>query len=108
MDMIVLFFKRGDDIVVTARYPEISDGTGMSATFYIKDDKTMSDTDPSVMTYDSDVIADPDNLGATLSKFDIPSADTQTAGALWWKVRVFDPFNNVRTANQGPLLIEAV
>jgi hypothetical protein len=108
MDMTALFFKQGDDIVVTARYAEISSGSGLTSTFYIKDDKTMPDTDPSVMTYDSNVIADPDNAGATLSQFTIPSADTQATGAWWWKVRVFDPFNHVRTANQGPLLIEAV
>jgi hypothetical protein len=108
MEMLALFFKQGDDIIVTARYSEIPDGTGMTATFYIKDDKTTEDTDPSVMKYDSNVIADPDNVGATLSKFDIPSADTQSTGALWWKVRVFDTFSNARTANQGPLLIEAV
>lgn len=108
MEMIALFFKQGDDIVVTARYPEISDGTGMTATFYIKDDKTIPDTDPTVLAYDSDVVVDPDNVGMTLSRFDIPSEDTQGAGSLWWKVKVFDPFNNGRTANQGPLLIEAV
>jgi hypothetical protein len=108
MDMLALFFKRGDDIVVTARYPEISTGTGMTATFYIKNDKTTDDTDPSVLTYDSSVVADPDNLGATLSNFSIPSEDTQDADSLWWKVRVFDSVGNVRTANQGPLLIEAV
>lgn len=108
MEMLALFFKQGDDIIVTARYAEIPDGTGMTATFYIKDDKMMDDTDPSVTTYDSDIVADPDNLGATLSKFTIPSDDTQDTGAWWWKIRVFDPFSNVRTANQGPLLIEAV
>lgn len=108
MDMLALFFKCGDDIVVTARYAEISDGTGMTATFYIKGDKTTPDNDPSVMTYDSNVVADPDNVGATISHFDIPSEDTQGTGARWWKVRVFDPFSNVRTANQGPLIIEAV
>ena len=108
MDMLALFFKQGDDIVVTARYAEITDGTGMTATFYIKDDKTTPDTDLSVLKYDSNIVSDPDNLGATLSHFDIPSEDTQMTGAWWWKVRVFDPFNNVRTANQGPLLIEAV
>jgi hypothetical protein len=108
MDMLALFFKQGDDVVVTARYPEISDGTGMTATFYIKDDKMTPDTDSTVLTYDSDIVADPDNTGATLSQFKIPSEDTQGTGALWWKVRVFDPFSNVRTANQGPLLIEAM
>jgi hypothetical protein len=108
MDMVALFFKQGDDIVVTARYAEISSGTGMSAMFYIKDDKTTADTDPSVKTYNSGVMADPDNAGATLSMFTIPSTDTQLTGAWWWKVRVSDPFNHVRTASQGPLLIEAV
>lgn len=108
MDMLALFFKQGDDIVVTARYPGITDGSGMTATFYVKDDKTVPDTDTDVMTYDSNVVADPDNLGATLSQFKIPSEDTQMPGSMWWKVRVFDPFGNVRTANQGPLLIEAV
>jgi|SRR5580765_2867936 len=108
MDMVALFFKQGDDIVVTARYAEISSGAGMTATFYIKGDKTTPDTDSSVLTYDSNIVADPDNLGSTLSHFDIPSEDTQVTGAWWWKVRVFDPFSNARTASQGPLLIEAV
>ncbi len=108
MDMTALFFKQGDDIIVTARFPEIPDGTGMSATFYVKDDKTIPDTDPEVIKYDSDLLDDPDNPGATLSTFSIPSEDTQITGAWWWKVRVFDPFDNVRTANQCPLLIEAV
>lgn len=108
MDMLTLFFKQGDDVVVTARYPDIPDGSGMTATFYIKDDKTTPDTDSTVLAYDADVVEDPDNTGATLSQFDIPSEDTQGTGALWWKVKVFDPFNNGRTANQGPLLIEAV
>jgi hypothetical protein len=108
MDMLALFFKQGDDIVVTAKYPEITDGTGMTAKFYIKDDKTTPDTDPTVLTYDSDVIADPDSSGTTLSQFDIPSTDTQGAGALWWKVKVFDATSDERTANQGPLLIEAM
>lgn len=108
MEMLALFFKQGDDIVVTARYAEITDGSGMTATFYIKGDKTTDDTDPSVIKYDSNIIADPDNVGATLSVFNIPSEDTQDTGAWWWKIRVFDPFSNVRTANQGPLLIEAV
>lgn len=108
MEMLALFFKQGDDIVVTARFAEIPNGTGMTATFYIKSDKMVEDTDPTVHKYDSTVVADPDNLGATLSRFTIPSEDTQVTGAWWWKVRVFDPFSNVRTANQGPLLIEAV
>lgn len=108
MDMLALFFKSGDDVVVTARYPDISDGTGMTATLYIKDDKTTPDTDSSVLTYDSDVVADPDNAGQTMSQFDISSADTQATGAFWWKVKVFDPFSNGRTANQGTLIIEAV
>jgi hypothetical protein len=108
MEMLTLFFKQGDDVVVTARYPDIPDGTGMTATFYIKGDKTTPDTDSSVLTYDGDVVADPDNEGATLSQFKIPSEDTQVTGSSWWKVRVFDPFSNARTANQGPLLIEAV
>jgi hypothetical protein len=108
MEMLALFFKQGDDIVVTARYPEIPDGTGMTATFYVKDDKTTPDTDSSVLTYDAEVVADPDNMNATLSQFIIPSEDTQGAGAWWWKVKVFDTLSNGRTANQGPLLIEAV
>jgi hypothetical protein len=107
MDMEALFFTQGDDIVVTARFPDIPDGNGMTATFYIKPDKTTPDMDPSVLTYDSDVVVDPDNTGATLAKFSIPSEDTQLTGAFWWKVRVFDPFSNVRTANQGTLLVEA-
>lgn len=108
MDMTALFFKQGDDIIVTARYAEIPDGAGMSAEFYIKPDKTTPDSDPAVSMYQNDVVDDPDNIGATMSVFDIPSEDTQLTGAFWWKVRVVDPFNNSRTANQGPLIVEAV
>lgn len=108
MDMVSLFFPQGNDIVVTARYAEISSGAGMTAEFYTKPDKTISDSDPSVMLYQSSVVADPDNLGATLSKFNIPSEDTQLTGAFWWRVDVIDAINNRRTANCGTLLVEAV
>jgi hypothetical protein len=108
MDMIALFFRQGNDIVVTARYAEISSGAGMTARFYTKPDKTTPDNDPAVTVYQSTVIADPDNIGSTLSQFNIPSADTQDTGAFWWRVDVTDALNKRRTANQGPLLVEAV
>ena len=108
MDMIALFFKQGNDIIVTARYPDISSGTGMSAKFFFKDDKTTSDTDPSVKVYTSTVIADPDNIVSTMSKFTIPRADTGVPGAYWWKVNLTDAPGSIRTASQGPLLVEAV
>lgn len=108
MDMLALFFPQGNDVVVTARYAEISDGTGMTAKFYIKPDKTTPDTDPSVTAYTSTVVADPSNTGSTLSQFNIPSVNNQVTGAFWWRVDVTDPFNKRRTANQGPLIVEAV
>jgi hypothetical protein len=108
MDMLALFFPRGNDMVVTARYAEISSGAGMTARFYTKPDKTTPDNDPAVTVYQSTVVADPDNIGSTLSQFNIPSTDTQDTGAFWWRVDVTDALNKRRTANQGPLLIEAV
>ena len=108
MDMVALSFPQGNDIVVTARYPEISSGAGMTAKFYTKPDKTTPDSDPSVTVYQSTVVSDPNNIGATMSQFIIPSADTQDTGAFWWRVDVADAINHKRTANQGTLLVEAV
>jgi hypothetical protein len=45
MDTTALFVPLGNDITVTARFPEISDGTGMSSQFWVKPDKTTPDTE---------------------------------------------------------------
>jgi hypothetical protein len=103
-----LVFPRGNDIVVTARFPTISDGTGMSSEFYYKPDRKTDDGDPSVQIYESAVIPDPDNEGATLATFDVPSTDNAAAGAFWWRVDVLDVDGHRRTANCGTLLVDAV
>jgi hypothetical protein len=108
MDQTSLFIPRGNDVTVTARFPDISDGTGMSSEFWVKPAKTTPDSDPSVSTYTSTVVADPDNAGATMAQFDIPSTETALAGALWWRVDVIDTLSHRRTANSGPLLVESV
>jgi hypothetical protein len=108
MDMTSLFIPRGNDVVVTARFPEISDGTGMSSEFWYKPDKTTPDTDPAVLSFSATIIADPDNAGATMSKYNIPSTDTAVPGSFWWRVDVIDVAAKRRTANCGTLLVEAV
>lgn len=108
MDMLALFFPQGNDIVVTARYPDISDGTGQTANFYYKPDKTTPDTDPAVLVFESSVLPDEDNPGATISTFVISASDNQVPGPYWWRIDVVDALLNTRTANCGPLLVEAV
>jgi hypothetical protein len=103
-----LVFPRGNDVIVTARFPEISDGTGMSSEFYYKLDRTTDDDDPSVHVYESTVEPDPDNEGATLATFDVPASDNASTGSFWWRVDVLDSDGHRRTANCGPLLVEAV
>jgi hypothetical protein len=103
-----LVFPRGNDIVVTASFPTISDGTGMSAEFYYKPDRTIDDGDPSVQVYESAVNPDPENVGATFATFDVPSADNTATGSFWWRVDVLDVDGHRRTADCGPLLVEAV
>lgn len=108
MDTTTLFIPLGNDITVTARFPEISDGTGMTSEFWLKPSKMTPDTDPSVSTYTSNIDADPDNVGATMAQFDIPSTDNLSAGALWWRVDIVDSINHRQTANAGPFMVESV
>lgn len=108
MDQTGLVFPQGNDIVVTAQFPTISDGTGMTSEFYYKDDRTTPDTDPAVEVYSSTVIPDPSNPGATYSRFTIPAADNGVTGAFWYRVDCLDSTGKRRTANCGPLLVEAV
>jgi hypothetical protein len=106
--MTALVFYANKDVIVTSRFPDISDGTGMTSTFYIKADRITPDTDITVQSYSSAVISDPDNVGATMSQFIIPASDTNMPGSWWWRVDVTDSLGKTRTANCGPLLIQAV
>jgi hypothetical protein len=108
MDMQALFFPQNNDVVVTAQFPDISDGTGMSSEFYYKLSKTTPDDDPSTLMFTSTVDADPDNVGATMAQFPIPGTDNGSPAAYWWRVDVIDTFGNRRTTNCGPLLVESV
>jgi hypothetical protein len=108
MDITTLWFPQGNDIIVTARYPGISDGTGMTSEFYYKDNRYTADTDPGTQVYSSDITADPDNPGATMSQFTIPADDNLITGAFWWRVDCIDSLDNRRTADCGTLLVEAV
>lgn len=108
MDQTGLVFPRGNDIVVTARFPDISDGTGMISEFLTKPGRETDDSDPAVQVYASDIVADPDNTGQTMAQFDIPAADTEVTGAFWWRVDCVDVLDKRRTANCGTLLVEAV
>jgi hypothetical protein len=108
MDQTNLVFPQGNDIVVTARYPEISDGTGQTASFYYKPSRYTDDSDPSVVAYESAVTPDPDTPGQTLSVFHVPGEQNEVPGTYWWRIDVSDSLNNTRTANCGPVLVEAV
>jgi hypothetical protein len=98
MDGQVLIFPQGNDIVVTARFPGISDGTGAQSEF----------SDPTTMVYTSAIIDDPDNPGQTMSTFEIPREDVAVTGAFWWRVDCIDTLSSRRTASCGTLLVEAV
>lgn len=108
MDQTLLVFPKGNDVVVTARFPDISDGTGMTAKFYSKPDRGTADTDPSVHVYSATIVGDPDFPGATMSSFSIPHTDTTATGSFWWRVDCIDSLTHRRTASCGPLLVEAV
>jgi hypothetical protein len=108
MDTTSLMIPRGNDVVVTARFPEIATGTGMSSQFWYKNDKTTPDSDPSVLMVQSTVVSDPDFPGATKSTFALTAANNAATGAFWWRVDVIDTSNKRRTANCGTLLVEAV
>lgn len=108
MDMTALFFPQNNDVIVTAQFPTISDGTGMQAWFWYKDDRTTPDTDPSTLSFSAPVLPDPNNVGQTMSQFDIPAADNANPGVYWWRVDVIDVNSKKRTADSGPLLVEAV
>ena len=108
MDGQVLYFPSGKDMVVTARYPAISDGTGAHSEFYYKDNRYVPDDDPTVQVYSAPVDPDPDNVGATMSVFNIPGEDTETTGAFWWRVDIIDSADTRRFVEAGTVLVEAV
>jgi hypothetical protein len=108
MEMATLFVPRGNDVVVTARFPTISDGSGSTAELYTKPNRYVLDSDPDTMVYQADIIPDDDNPGASKSIFNVPAADTSVTGYSWWRVDAVDQFNNRRTANAGPWIVEAV
>jgi hypothetical protein len=104
----VLFFPRGNDVTVLARYPSIVDGTGYQSEFYYKQDRKDLDTDPLTIVYAVPVVADPDNAGATMSTFAVPGSDLDTNGAFWWRIDVLDPTDLRSTIGFGTLIVEAV
>ena len=108
MQMSALFIPQGNDIVVTAKFPTISDGTGAVAKLYTKPTRYTPDSDPEVMTYEATIDPNPDAPGTSMSVFNVPSADTSIAGTYWWRVDAVDQLNKKRTANAGPWLVEAV
>src|SRR5215469_4592 len=64
VNQLCIYVGAGNDFTVNAHYPAISDGTGAQSEFYYKQDGTMSDTDPTTVSYASPVIDDPENPGA--------------------------------------------
>lgn len=108
MPLTPLFFPSGKDATVTATFPEISDGTGMTSTYWWKSSREVLDTDPSALSYQSSVTGDPSNVAQTLAQFQIPGADVANAGVYWWRVDVTDTVGHTQTAADGPMLIQAV
>ena len=104
----VMYFPVGNDITVTVQYPNISDGTGYQTEFYYKDDRTTPDDDPASIAYAVALVADPVNVGATMSTIQIPSTDNDLPGAYWWRVDLLDPEDLRTTIGFGTLLVEAV
>lgn len=104
----VIYFLRGNDMSVVARFPTIADGTGYQGEFYYKTDRATPDTDPTTIAYAAPIVADPDNTGATMSTFQIDAADNGINGAFWWRVDVVDPGGLRSTVGFGTLLVEAV
>lgn len=106
MDMTALFFPQNNDIVVTARFPEITDGTGVTTEFWYKDNKTTPDSDPTSVSYQSILARGTDDVW--YAQFNIPATDNEVTGAFWWRVDAIDTLNRRMTANCGTLLVEAV
>lgn len=104
----VLYFPCGNDVTVTVRYPGVADGTGAQSEFYYKADRKTSDTDPSTTVYASPVVDDPDNAGATMSRFIIDDGDNSNAGAFWWRIDFVGPDDARTTVGYGTLMVEAV
>jgi hypothetical protein len=106
LPLTALFFPVNNDVVVTAQFPQITDGTGMTSNFWYKDSKTIPDTDPTSVSYPSDIIQN--EVGVWFAQFSIPAANNAIAGAFWWRVDAIDVENKCRTAACGTLLVEAV
>lgn len=106
MDMVSLFFPQNNDIVVTAKFPDISDGTGIVTEFWYKDNRFVSDIDPTSTNYQSEMVRGDDNVW--YSEFDIPATDNTIPGAFWWRVDAVDTLNKRMTASAGTLIVEAV
>jgi len=107
VDKTALFFPQNNDIVVTAKFPDIGSGSGVTTQFWYKDNRETSDTDPTNNMYaGSPLTAGTD--GVLFTQFDIPSEDNQLTGAFWWRVDAIDALGNRRTANCGTLLVESV
>jgi hypothetical protein len=107
MDMTALFFHQNNDIVVIAKFPDISDGSGIVTEFWYKEDRFTLDTDPSTRTYSGTTLVLGTD-GIWTSQFSIPASDNALTGAFWWRVDAIDAQNHRRTAQCGTLLVEAV
>lgn len=107
MDTQVLVFPQNNDVTVLSHFgPEITDATGLTSTFYYKDNRYTDDADATV--YETDVVPDPSYPGQFMAQFDIPASQNQVPNTYWWRVDVTDVANINRTAKCGTLLVEAV
>jgi len=109
VQQMAMYFPQGNDIQVTAHYPNIPPGTaGAKSEFYYKTDRTVPDNDPTTKVYTAQVVDDPNNQTATMSQFLIPAADNGVVGSQWWRIDVIDQYSNRSTVGFGILLVEAV
>jgi hypothetical protein len=102
-----LFFPQNNDVVVTAKFPGITDATGITAEFWCKTDRYTSDEDPASVMYSGTALQQGSD-GLWYSQFSVPATDNQLPGAYWWRVDAIDADNHRSTANSGTLLVQAV
>jgi hypothetical protein len=107
MDMTALFFPQNNDVTVVAKFPGVTTATGLSAKFWVKDDKTTPDSDPTTLSFPGSALTQGSD-GLWFSQFLVPASDTATPGAFWWRVDLTDSLNHRTTTGGGPVLVEAV
>lgn len=104
-DLQELSFPQRNDVVVTAVFTNVTDGTGATSEFYRKPDRATPDTDPSAIRYTASITQVNNQWQA---QFTVPAADNAVPGVSWWHVDAIDSSGHRKTAAAGPLVVGAV